>query len=1019
MKTSRLAVPANPCGGSRLRALVALCTLSFCAPASALSVAWNPNPESDIASYQLSYGTSPGVRPTTINAGAATSVAVNGLQPGTTYYFAVTATNQSGLKSPASSEISYLVPTETTSPPPITPPPPTTSPSLIPTTGWTLRFASSEETIDEDGRAARAFDGNPNTYWITRWLTNTANPPHDLQIDTGKSQSIQGFLYLPRQDGWGFGNIGQYEFYVSADGTNWGSPVATGSFSNTNTEKQVTFPEKTGRYIWLKALTDLQGGTLVAGSMACVAELNLLQGTGTVTPPANQAPVAAAQSVGTNEDIPVAIKLSATDADGNPLTYSIVSSPSKGTLSGTAPNLTYTPAADYFGSDSFTFRANDGSANSNTATVSITITPVNDAPVASSRSVTTAEDTPVAIVLSATDKDSPSLNYTVVTGPSKGTLSGSAPNLTYTPAADYFGSDSFTFRADDGSINSNTATISITVTPVNDPPVTASASVTTARNTPVAVILSATDKDSTTLSYVITANPSKGTLSGTAPHLTYSPLPGVSGSDSFSFRANDGSANSNTSTVSITITSANEAPVARSASVTTDEDTPCPITLSASDPDGNPLTYVILSGPSRGGISGSGPNLTYTPYPDQCGTDIFTFKVNDGTTDSATATVTIEIIPVNDAPVARPVTATTPQNTPAPVILTASDKDSGSLSYSIVSGPANGTLSGSPPDLVYRPAQDFSGSDSFTFRASDGHSFSNTASVTITVTPVTPPTPPPGKNTAPSFVSNPITGSAGIENQPYDGSLAGSATDPDSGDTISYSITSGPAWLSVSAIGKLSGTPPAGSAGTHTFTVRATDNAGASAESTLHISIEASADLPLPWQLACIGDPATFHSAAFASDSFTLQASGPANSSQASGCFVWQTAGSESTIVARLSSVANGGTQGLMIRDSMAADSPFLFIGTDSRNRIILRNRSSSTSQTSESIKGSLASPNAWLCILRKGRSISAYTSTNGTKWSRITSVTNKLGINCYIGLSVSGSASTPSAATFSDVTVK
>src|SRR5207247_3848457 len=138
-----------------------------------------------------------------------------------------------------------------------------------------------------------------------------------------------------------------------------------------------------------------------------------------------------------DEDTGKAITLAATDTESSPLTYSIAASPTHGSLSGTAPNVTYTPAANYNGSDSFTFKANDGTADSNVATVNITVTAVNDAPVATDQTVTTDEDTAKAITLSATDTEGSSLTYAIVASPTHGSLSGTAPNVTYTPAAKY------------------------------------------------------------------------------------------------------------------------------------------------------------------------------------------------------------------------------------------------------------------------------------------------------------------------------------------------------------------------------------------------------------------------------------------------------------------------------------------------------------------------------------------------------------------------------------------------------
>ena len=185
----------------------------------------------------------------------------------------------------------------------------------------------------------------------------------------------------------------------------------------------------------------------------------------------NEPPVANDQSVSTNEDTSKDITLTATDADGDSLTYSVVTPPLHGVLTGTAPNLTYTPDTDYHGPDSFTFKANDGTIDSNVATISITVNPVNDPPVANNQSASTNEDTALPITLTSTDADGDSLTYSVVTPPLHGVLTGTAPNLTYTPDTDYHGPDSFTFKANDGTIDSNVATISITVNPANDPPV--------------------------------------------------------------------------------------------------------------------------------------------------------------------------------------------------------------------------------------------------------------------------------------------------------------------------------------------------------------------------------------------------------------------------------------------------------------------------------------------------------------------------------------------------------------------
>lgn len=553
----------------------------------------------------------------------------------------------------------------------------------------------------------------------------------------------------------------------------------------------------------------------------------------TVTP-VNDAPVASNQSVTTPEDTPVNVSLVASDIDGDALSYIIVTAPTHGTLSGSGANLVYTPNANYHGPDSFTFKANDGSLDSNVATVSISVTSVNDAPVASNQSVTTPEDTPVDISLVATDSDGDVLSYSLVTAPAHGTITISGSVFRYTPNANYNGSDSFTFKANDGTVDSNIGTVSITVTPVNDAPVASNQSVTTPEDTSVAITLVATDVDGDSLTYTVVTPPAHGTLSGTGANLTYTPNANYNGPDSFTFRANDGTANSNVATVSINVTSVNDAPVASNQSVSTPEDTPRVITVVATDADGDSLTYTIVSGPTNGTISGTGPNFTYTPNANYNGSDSFTFRANDGSLNSNVATVSITVTPVNDAPVANNQSVTTPEDTPRAITLVGTDVDGDSLTYSIVSGPANGTLSGSGANRTYTPNANFNGTDTFTFRVNDGTVNSNVATVTITVTPV---------NDAPVSFAQSIT-------TPEDTARSGTlvATDVD-GDALTYSIvsgaTNGTVVITNAATGAFTYTPNANYNGSDSFTFRANDGTLNSNVSTVSITVTPVNDAPM------------------------------------------------------------------------------------------------------------------------------------------------------------------------------
>ena len=265
-------------------------------------------------------------------------------------------------------------------------------------------------------------------------------------------------------------------------------------------------------------------------------------------------------SVTTAEDTPVAITLAGTDAEVSPLTYAVITGPANGSLSGSAPNLSYTPAANYHGSDSFTFAVNDGSVASATATVSLTVTPLNDVPLATAKSVTTAEDTAVAITLAGTDAEGGSLTYAVISGPAHGTLSGSASNRTYTPAANYHGSDSFTFTVNDGTVDSATATVSITVTEVKAIPVFSgyTASVKTGKTlaiAPAKILARASDPDggAVTLTRVFGPGAQGGTVSLTGT-VNYTPAASFTGTDSFDVELTGSQGGTLRATLVITVT---------------------------------------------------------------------------------------------------------------------------------------------------------------------------------------------------------------------------------------------------------------------------------------------------------------------------------------------------------------------------------------------------------------------------------------------------------------------------------
>jgi hypothetical protein len=359
--------------------------------------------------------------------------------------------------------------------------------------------------------------------------------------------------------------------------------------------------------------------------------------------PFNDPPVAQDRFVTTPEDTPVGVTLVGTDPEGAPLTFTVTSQPANGTLTGTAPNLTYTPGPNFNGFDTFTFAVDDGQAG-DTGSVSIAVLAVNDPPVADAQAVTTAEDTATAITLTGSDADGDSLSFQVTGVPAHGTLAGSGATLTYSPASNYVGPDAFTFRVRDPSGAQSTATVSIDVTPVNDPPVARDATVSTSEDTALGLTLAGTDPDGDTLAFSVVTGPAHGTLAGTGASRTYTPTPNFHGIDTLTFAVDDGHGGTDTGTVRIAVLAVNDPPTAAGDAVTLVEDTPTPIVLAANDLDGDPLTWAIEVAPAHGTLTGTAPDLTYTPTTNYVGTDGFTFSVRDPHGASSTATVSITVV---------------------------------------------------------------------------------------------------------------------------------------------------------------------------------------------------------------------------------------------------------------------------------------------------------------------------------------------------------------------------------------
>ncbi|MCC7375359.1 MAG: tandem-95 repeat protein [Verrucomicrobiales bacterium] len=808
--------------------------------AQSVSLAWDSNPNANVAGYKVYRGTQSGVYDTLYWPGNTSSIELTDLEPGAAYFFAISAYTQMGVESDVSSEVVVngigAIPPADNSPP--------------------IAF-SNTYSVAEDGTigvplTASDLDNNLLTYFIT------------LMPAKGSLSGVPPNLsYKPQAN---FNGSDSFQFSVS-DGIAVSAPatitlnVTPANDPPVASAATVTLPLNVATAITLVA-SDIDGDPLtysfpilptkgvITGIPPLILYTPLLNASGTdsfqfrVTDgvaaaaatvslsfqSSNAAPVPTAASVTVPEDTTTNLVLKATDSNGDPLTFAISQVPANGTLTGTPPNVAYRAKANYSGADSFRFTVSDGKVTSAAATISLNVTAVNDRPTANAASITLSEDTPAAITLSGVDVEGTALTYAITKQPTKGLLSGTAPTLTYTPTSNLNGTDSFEFTVSDGALTSTAAAVTLTITAVNDRPIATPATLSLTENTAATLVLKGTDVEGSPLTYAIATQPSKGKLTGTAPNLTYTPSTNFNGTDSFTFTVSDGLLTSTAASVTFNIAPANTPPTASSLSLTGDEDTALPALLSGFDSDGDALTFKIVQTPTNGTLTGTAPNLSYRPATNFSGADTFRFAATDGKATSAVATASITINPVNDAPVANNSTVTMDEDKSATLAMSGSDVEGSPLAYIIVRYPANGTISGTAPNLTLRTKPNFFGTDLFQYKVTDGSATSAVASINITVNPVN------DRPVATSFTKTLD------EDVPIGIALVGTDVE---GSPLTYAITAAPTNGTLSGtLPNLTYTPAPDFSGSDSFQYTVTDDLLVSTPATVGLTVNAINDTP-------------------------------------------------------------------------------------------------------------------------------------------------------------------------------
>lgn len=541
----------------------------------------------------------------------------------------------------------------------------------------------------------------------------------------------------------------------------------------------------------------------------------------------NQRPLADPLVIDLDEDEPTDVLLTGSDGDDDPLSFEVRTSPARGQLTGTPPNLVYQPDADFHGTDRFTYVAVDTFGPSPAAEVVVRVAPVNDPPEAVDSVAQVVAGEQVSVRLSATDRDGDSLTYVVLAPPSEGTLLGTPPNLVYQAAAEGSSNVSFTWQATDGGANTGERTVRLTVFEAGDqPPEAYGQSTETDEDVPLAITLTGQDPEGAALSWRVTRGPALGALVGAGPGLSYEPDPDVYGEDSFAFVVNDGLSDSAEAEVTVLVRPVQDSPVAHGFSLATDEDEPVQIFPTGSDADGEVLSFELVVAPQWGTLSAE-VNPIFQPALNVHGTAPITVRAWDGSEWSAEATVEVSIAPLNDPPVLGAATPNLEEDSVGwSFVPPLSDVDfpPQALSLEVLQAPAHGVWSLVGTTVRYDPTPNWSGSDAIRLRAYDGETWSTAVTYPLTVNPR--PDPP----TAQAATYNTD------EDVPLDLVLIG--TDPDPGDVLTYLVTRGPRQ------GMLTGTAPnlryeprAHVWGTDDFEFRVTDAAGGvgTAQVTIHV----------------------------------------------------------------------------------------------------------------------------------------------------------------------------------------
>ena len=446
----------------------------------------------------------------------------------------------------------------------------------------------------------------------------------------------------------------------------------------------------------------------------------------------------------TGEDRELRIEALANDWNGtrDPLELISFTLPANGTVLREGNTLIYMPLTNFSGMDTFSYALRDSRGTTNSAAVVLRVKPENDRPVAEPIEITMKKNTSVDVFYNATDAEDDDLTFRIVRAPEHGEIWNYPALGNYYPTRGFSGTDSFAYVANDGRSDSLAATVSITILNSNNPPQAVSQNLLTKTNRSVFVSPGGSDLDGDPLTFELVQQPQVGKVIAEDNGFTFTPGVDFIGEDSFTFRAHDGTTFGEEATVTIGVIATNASPRASNRSVTVQPNVPTNFRLSGSDPDGDKVTFVILTEPIHGIVSGEPPQLTYTPDTNYLGPDRLEFKVTDGLAESAPAAVTIQVMRQNRPPKSEEQVVSTVTQRPVTFALNSIDPDNDPLRAVILKGPAQGLLYGTGTNWTYVPRTFVTGTDWFTYKMWDGQRFGEVVRVLIAISDPVEDRPP-------------------------------------------------------------------------------------------------------------------------------------------------------------------------------------------------------------------------------------------------------------------------------------